>query len=352
MLSSLSLGDGNNLGTADGRIALDCSIRETRQGGHYIISTTDFFFPLVDSPYLQGRIGAANVLSDLYAEGVEHCDFVLMLLAASLKMSKEERTICTNLMVRGFRDACTEAETTVTGGQTVLNPWPIIGGVATSVVSREEYVSSDGACVGDVMVLTKPLGTQVAVNVHEWRKKYEKTGEDKLWNRILEQNENGDALLTVSEAEEMMHKAVRSMSKLNRLASKIMTKHNAHAATDVTGFGILGHAQNLMENQIAKCGVELHTLPCIANTLKVNDAILNFQLRDGFSAETSGGLMISMTESDALAYCAELRQLEAEAYNYNSDGGDIDFGPWIIGRVVANEDRKATITEDAEYLEV
>jgi len=348
----LSLGDGNNLGTADGRIALDCSIRETRQGGHFIISTTDFFFPLVDSPYLQGRIGAANVLSDLYAEGVQHCDFVLMLLAASRDMPPVERTICTNLMVRGFRDACTEAETTVTGGQTVLNPWPIIGGVATSVVSREEYVSSDGAQIGDVFVLTKPLGTQVAVNVHEWRKKHEKSGEDKFWNRIIKQNEIGNDFLTVSEAEVMMHEAVRSMSKLNRLASNLMTKHNAHAATDVTGFGILGHAQNLMENQIAECGIELHTLPCIANTLKVNDEIFDFRLRTGYSAETSGGLMISMTESDAIAYCTELRQLEEEAYKYKIDGGDTDHGPWIIGSVVANSERKAIISENVKYLEV
>jgi len=337
------------LGTADGRIALDCSIRETRQGGHYIISTTDFFFPLVDNPYLQGRIGAANVLSDLYAEGVEHCDFVLMLLAASRDMSPEERTICTNLMVKGFRDACTEAETTVTGGQTVLNPWPIIGGVATSVVSREEYVSSDGAQVGDVLVLTKPLGTQIAVNVHEWRKKHDKLGEDKFWNRILQQNENGDAFLTVSEAEVMMHKAVRSMSKLNRIAAKLMTKHNAHAATDVTGFGILGHTQNLMENQIAECGAELHTLPCIANTMKVNDKIFDFRLKTGYSAETSGGLLVSMSEDDAIAYCAELKRMEKEAYNYSSE---TDHGPWIIGRVTENPERKAIITKNAEYLEV
>lgn len=348
---AVHLKDGNNLGTADGRIALDCSIRETRQGGHYIISTTDFFFPLVDSPYLQGRIGAANVLSDLYAEGVQHCDFVLMLLAASRDMSPEERGICTNLMVRGFRDACTEAETTVTGGQTVLNPWPIIGGVATSVVTREEYVSSDGAQVGDVLVLTKPLGTQVAVNVHEWRKKHAKYGHDRFWEKVLE-HESGTALLTDAEAEAMMHKAVRSMSKLNRLASKIMTKHNAHAATDVTGFGILGHAQNLMDNQIAECGVELHTLPCIENTLKVNDEVLNFRLRKGYSAETSGGLMICMSEEDSKAYCDELRELEKEAYRYNSDGGNVDFGPWIIGRVTADPNRKASITEDAAYLEV
>ena len=114
MLSSLQLGDGHNMGTADGRIALDCSVRKTRQG-HYVISTTDFFFPLVDSPYLQGRIGAANVLSDLYAEGVEHCDFVLMLLAACRDMPDEQRTICTQEMVRGFRDACRQR-----GGFTLL----------------------------------------------------------------------------------------------------------------------------------------------------------------------------------------------------------------------------------------
>ena len=101
MLANLNLGDGQNLGTASGKIALDCSVRKTRQG-HYVISTTDFFFPLVDSPYLQGRIGAANVLSDLYAEGVEHCDFVLMLLAACREMPPNEREICTSEMVRGF----------------------------------------------------------------------------------------------------------------------------------------------------------------------------------------------------------------------------------------------------------
>ena len=157
MLSTLQLGDGQNMGTADGRIALDCSIRPT-QHGHVVISTTDFFFPLVDSPYVQGWIGAANVLSDLYAEGTGHCDFVLMLLAVCRDMPTEMRTCVTKELVRGFNDACRVADTVVTGGQTVLNPWPIIGGVATSIVSKEDFVSSDGAQVGNVLVLTKPLG--------------------------------------------------------------------------------------------------------------------------------------------------------------------------------------------------
>ncbi len=325
--------DGNNLGTTDGRIALDCSVRKTKQG-HFVISTTDFFFPLVDSPYLQGRIGAANVLSDLYAEGVEHCDFVLMLLAACRDMDPEERNICTKEMVRGFRDACTEAETTITGGQTVLNPWPIIGGVATSVVTKDGFISSDGAQPGDVLVLTKPLGTQVAVNVHEWKRRSNNNVDNKFWNRIVEQN-----VISIEQAEDMMYAAVCSMARLNKTAGRLMLKYQAHAATDVTGFGILGHAQNLMDNQVLQVGVELHTLPVIANTLKINDEILNFRLKVGYSAETSGGLMISMSEDNAKAYIEELEETEG-------------YPAWIIGKVIADPDRKARIAESVVYLEV
>ena len=359
MLSTLNLGDGQNLGTTNGRIALDCSVRRTRQG-HVCISTTDFFFPLVDSPYLQGRIGAANVLSDLYAEGVGDCDFVLMLLAACRDMTEDERTICTKEMVKGFNDACLEAGTSVSGGQTVLNPWPVIGGVATTICSEGEYVKSDGAQVGDVVVLTKPLGTQVAVNVHEW-----KVRQTPKWQELSKRN-----IISLEQAEDMMHAAVCSMSRLNRHAGKtsttfflrmffllndlflpnrtyilwiegsLMVKHHAHAGTDVTGFGILGHAQNLMDNQAAEVGMEIHTLPCIANTSKVEESgVLDFRLLKGYSAETSGGLMICMKEEDAVAYCKELE--------------DIDEEPaWIIGRVVEDPNRKASIVDDFKTLEV
>lgn len=302
MLSTCNLGDGQNVGTTNGKIALDCSVRHTRQG-HVCISTTDFFFPLVDSPYLQGRIGAANVLSDLYAEGVGDCDFMLMLLAACRDMAEDDRSVCTREMVRGFNDACLEAGTTVTGGQTVLNPWPVIGGVATTICSEGEYVKSNGAMVGDVVVLTKPLGTQVAVNVHEWRVR-----QTPKWAELTKRS-----VVSEEEAENMMHDAVCSMSRLNKDGGSLMVKHHAHAGTDVTGFGILGHAQNLMDNQAAEVGMEIHTLPCIANTVKVEQSgVLDFRLVKGYSAETSGGLMICMPEEDAVAYCRELEGLDGE----------------------------------------
>jgi len=326
MLADLNMGDGRNLGTADGRIALDCSVRKTRQG-HYVISTTDFFFPLVDSPYLQGRIGAANVLSDLYAEGVPDCDFVLMLVAACRDMEEEHRTICTREMMRGFRDACVEADTCITGGQTVLNPWPVIGGVATAIVAEGEFVHSDGALAGDVVVLTKPLGTQVAVNVHQWRKE----GNPK-WQSCLE-------FIDEERADFMMHAAVRSMTRLNRNASSLMLTHNAHAATDVTGFGILGHVQNLAENQRAEVGIELHSLPCIRGTRVINDGVLDFRLTSGYSAETSGGLCVCLSQQDALAFQRDLELLDGSP-------------SWIIGVVTANPQRKAVIIDNPKILEI
>ncbi len=104
------------------------------------MQTTDFFYPLVDDPYLQGKIACANVLSDLYAMGVSDCDNMLMLLGVSSDMTAKEREVVTSLMIKGFNDLAKEAGTSVNGGQSVINPWYIIGGVATSIVSSDEFI--------------------------------------------------------------------------------------------------------------------------------------------------------------------------------------------------------------------
>jgi len=118
-----------------------------------------------------------------------------------------------------------------------------------------------------------------------------------------------------------------------------MIKYGSSAATDVTGFGILGHAQNLADNQVAEVGIDLHTLPCIAKTMAVNEEIFNFRLGVGYSAETSGGLMICMPEDKASDY---IRELEA-----------MDGTPgWIIGKVVESKERKARIMDDCKILEI
>jgi selenide,water dikinase len=302
---------------------MDCSVIPLKYQGLSMISTTDFFYPSVDDPYMQGKIGCANVLSDLYAMGIVECNTMLMLLAASNEMEKNERQICTRLIIEGFTDLAKEAGVVVTGGQTVLNPWPIIGGVATSICQKEDFILQENALPGDVLVLTKPLGTQVASNVSQWR--YKETS----WNRVKD-------FLTEEEAERAYQVAMSSMSRLNLTAAKLMHKYEAHGATDITGFGILGHSRNLAKNQKAAIQFEIHTLPIIKHMKEVDDHVKSYNLLKGLSAETSGGLLICLAEDKAEYFC---RELEA-----------IDHQPcWIIGRVLpSNESR---INNDCHIVE-
>ena len=121
-------------------IGLDSCVLPTRHPGISLVQTTDFFYPLVEDPYMQGKIACANVLSDLYAMGVTECDNMLMLLGVSNQMTLHERQVVTPLVIEGFNDLAREAGTSVNGGQTVLNPWFIVGGVASGVVTQDEFI--------------------------------------------------------------------------------------------------------------------------------------------------------------------------------------------------------------------
>jgi selenide,water dikinase len=104
-------------------IGLDSCVIPLRHSGLHLIQTTDFFYPLIDDPYIMGKIACCNVLSDLYAMGVTDCDNMLMLLSISNKMTDKERDVIIPLMMQGFKDCAQEAGTSVQGGQTVINPW-------------------------------------------------------------------------------------------------------------------------------------------------------------------------------------------------------------------------------------
>ncbi|XP_034499725.1 selenide, water dikinase 1 isoform X6 [Ailuropoda melanoleuca] len=121
-------------------IGMDTCVIPLRHGGLSLVQTTDYIYPIVDDPYMMGRIACANVLSDLYAMGVTECDNMLMLLGISNKMTDRERDKVMPLIIQGFKDAAEEAGTSVTGGQTVLNPWIVLGGVATTVCQPNEFI--------------------------------------------------------------------------------------------------------------------------------------------------------------------------------------------------------------------
>ena len=137
----------------------------------------------------------------------------------------------------------------------------------------------------------------------------------------------------------MYYLSVESMATLNKNAAALMKKHECHGATDITGFGLKGHAENLVAVQKNDVDFQLNALPVFAGTPHVNNEIFNFKLLDGFSAETSGGLMILIPEANSQAYMEELRQ----KYGQQS---------WKIGQV--NEGSRKVIfeTSSMEVIEV
>uniref|UniRef100_G1U4M1 selenide, water dikinase n=1 Tax=Oryctolagus cuniculus TaxID=9986 RepID=G1U4M1_RABIT len=198
-------------------IGMDTCVIPLRHGGLSLVQTTDYIYPIVDDPYMMGRIACANVLSDLYAMGVTECDNMLMLLAVSNKMTDRERDKVMPLIIQGFKDAAEEAGTSVTGGQTVLNPWIVLGGVATTVCQPNEFIMPDNAVPGDVLVLTKPLGTQVAVAVHQWLDIPEK------WNKIK-------LVVTQEDVELAYQEAMMNMARLNRTGGLLICLPREQAA--------------------------------------------------------------------------------------------------------------------------
>ncbi|EPY22872.1 selenide, water dikinase [Strigomonas culicis] len=325
-------------------VGMDCSIvplhhKNEQHEDLFLVSTTDYFFPSVEDPFLQGQIGCANVLSDLYSVGIPECDTLLMLLAASTDMDEREREVTSREMMRGFAERAKLAGTHVTGGQTVMNPWPLIGGVAMRVVSAAEMVPPAGLVrEGDVLVLTKPLGCQLAVNLQQWLHRPSPIFEEQVQPHI-----------TREEIEKLYHDAADCMRRLNRTGAQLMLEMKAHGATDVTGFGILGHASNFAAAQSADAQTPreltfvLERLPMFKTAVKASKLMNDkYKLLSGYSAETSGGLLVALeSEAVAVAFCKRIEEIDG-------------CKAWIVGHVRQRKEKEpyAQLVEKYAVVEV
>ena len=342
----------NDANATNKNVGMDCSIvplpsrcvdKETGEG-LVLVSTTDFFFPSVEDPYLQGRIGAANVLSDLYSMGIYECDSMLMLLAASTDMDEADKYQSTMMIMKGYADCCREAGVLVTGGQTVQNPWPLIGGIAMACVTPSRMVHPSrpnaphlkGLSKGDIMVLTKPIGNQIAVNVKQWVQR-----PSPLYQKYIEGN------MTIAEIDYLYTRAANGMARLNYHGAKFMRDFKAVTCTDVTGFGLIGHARNLVESQemspSSAISIRFDTIPVIRGAVKASLLLGDkYKLFQGLSAETSGGLLIAFrTKEDADGYMKALTAISGEE-------------AWVVGEVVEGKSSSHTayISDSAVWMDV
>jgi selenide,water dikinase len=247
-----------------------------------LVQTVDFFTPVVDDPYEFGRIAACNAASDAFATGATEDLSCLVVLGVPRELTDEAAAV-----VAGMADMLDTVGGTVVGGHTVLNPWPLAGGAVTATGHPDRLLTMDGATAGDRLFLTKPLGTQPATGAMRVR--------------------DGEFAETVAAATDrpladIGADAIEWMTTPNDAAARVAREY-ATAATDVTGFGLLGQSRTLAKR--AGVGVEIDRLPVIDGTIGLSE-LFGYGLAAGESAETSGGLLVSVPGEAAAEFADEL----------------------------------------------
>ncbi|WP_135537029.1 selenide, water dikinase SelD [Halostella pelagica] len=235
-----------------------------------LVSTVDFFTPIIDDPYDFGRVAACNAASDAFATGASDNLDCLVVLGLP-----QELTDVAPSVLAGIADAIDGMGGAVAGGHTIISPWPFAGGAVSATAPPDTLLTSQGASAGDRLYLTKPLGTQSAMGAL-------RVSDDEFADVVADAagrpiNQIGD-------------EALAWMTTPNRAAA-IAGRDLATAATDITGFGLVGQAEVLADN--SGVAVELTRLPVIAGTEGLS-ALFGYGLEDGASAETSGGLLLSV----------------------------------------------------------
>ncbi len=263
-----------------------------------IVNTVDFFTPIVDDPYTFGRIAATNSLSDVYAMGGEPKTAMNIVCFPKGKLDMQ---ILADIL-RGGAEKVKESGAVIVGGHSIIDEEIKYGMAVTGVIHPDHIYRNVGVQEGDVLVLTKPLGTGII----------------------------STALKKGKASRESIQEAVDSMTALNRTASEVMREFPVHACSDVTGYGILGHALEMASGSGVTLVIESANLPllrdaprlaekgyitggCKRNREYLSDKItIDASLREGLvevalDPQTSGGLLLAVAQRHAKKLVEALR---------------------------------------------
>jgi selenide,water dikinase len=288
-----------------------------------LIQTVDFFTPIVDGPYDFGQIAAANALSDVYAMGGKPLTAMNIVCFPTKKL---DISLLKDIL-KGGLDKMKEASVILVGGHSIDDAELKYGLSVTGTVQPAKLITTAGARPGDKLILTKPLGTGII----------------------------STALKAGIASKEIISKITRSMAMLNRKASELMQKVEAHACTDITGFGFIGHAHNLVQQ--SKVGIKIHfgNIPFFIETKEFSQKgfcpgglgrnaefyspMVDFStgmpqyMKDIlFDPQTSGGLLIAVPSKSAQDL---LNELHKEGVKDAAIVGEVISEP--VGRIVIQQ---------------
>lgn len=201
--------------------------------GTCLISTTDFFMPIVDDPFTFGTIASVNSISDVYAMGGKPLMAIAILGWPISKLSEE----VAQQVLEGAREVCAKAGIPLAGGHSIDSPEPIFGLAVTGIVNKEHLKRNNTAAAGDLLYLTKPIGVGMVTT----------------------------ALKRGQAIPEDFEEAVNIMSQLNTLGHELGKLDYVSALTDVTGFGLLGHLAEVCEGSNVSAEVDYSKVPLMNN---------------------------------------------------------------------------------------
>jgi selenide, water dikinase len=282
-----------------------------------LIATTDFFMPIVDDPFAFGRIAAANALSDIYAMGAKPI-MALALVAMPIAVLPVEtmRTI-----IAGGESICREAGIPVAGGHSIDSVEPIYGLVAMGLAHPQHIKRNDGAKVGDLLILGKPLGIGIFA----------------------------DALKKLALPDAGYEQMIASTTQLNKVGTTLGYMQGVHAMTDVTGFGLLGHLLEVCRGSGVAANLTMHQIPIWSEALPLVQAgfgpgaiarnwasyagevalsaeVTDWQRKLLCDAQTSGGLLVSCSPSAAMSV---LEAFHSAGFSHASVVGQVVEGTGI-----------------------
>jgi len=267
-------------------------------GDRYLVQTVDFFTPIVDDPYQFGQIAAANSLSDIYAMGGKPL-FALNIVGFPIK--ELPNSMLTEIL-QGGADKADEAGITIVGGHSINDKEPKYGLVVTGEVKKNQFIRNDTAKEGDVLVLTKPLGTGIIAT----------------------------AIKKGKADKSIINDAIQVMATLNKPAAEIMDGLEVNAATDITGYGLLGHLSEMCKGSNVSAEIHSSEIPFINGTTELAErgfipggSKQNFKTSENYTkfsesmseiekfiladAQTSGGLLVSLSENQANEFLNRFR---------------------------------------------
>ncbi len=267
-----------------------------------LVHTVDFFTPIVDDPYAFGRIAATNALSDIYAMGAEPLS-ALNLVAYPLATLGPEPLA---EILRGGADAAAAAGAAIVGGHSIDDPEPKYGMAVTGVVHPDAILTNAGAHAGDALVLTKPLGAGTVAT----------------------------AIKRGLAGEDLIERGIAVMTTLNAHAARQARAAGAHALTDVTGFGLLGHLHELAEASGLAAVVEAAAIPAIDGVLELlagEEALAGGSRRNRADAERFTTWAPSVPEPSRRLACDAMTSGGLLAAVPAGRASEIDG--WVIGRL-------------------